>query len=101
MSTVAAPPPRRVPLWGPLAGRLVYRNIVVGRRSWLLFVSGFFEPVFFLLWIGLGVGALVGDVSYGGELVPYKEFVAPAMRWPSRVGNSVIGTRFRRARMTI
>ena len=90
MSTVAAPPPRRaVPLWGPLAGRLVYRNMVVGRRSWLLFVSGFFEPVFFLLGIGLGVGALVGDVSYGGELVPYKEFVAPAMLAASAMNGAV------------
>ncbi len=78
MSTVATPAPR-VPLWGPLAGRLVYRNVVVGRRSWLLVVSGFFEPVFFLLGIGIGVGALVGDVTYDGQTVPYKEFVAPAM----------------------
>ena len=78
MSTVASTLPR-IPLWGPLAWRLVYRNVVVGRRSWLLIVSGFFEPVFFLLGIGIGVGALVGDVEYAGELVPYKEFVAPAM----------------------
>ena len=90
MSTVAAPPPRRaIPLWGPLAGRLVYRNVLVGRRSWLLFVSGFFEPVFFLLGIGLGVGALVGDVSYDGELVPYKEFVAPAMLAASAMNGAV------------
>lgn len=78
MSTVASPR-SPVPLWGPLAGRLVYRNLVVGRRQWLLIVSGFFEPVFFLLGIGVGVGALVGDVRYDGALVPYKEFVAPAM----------------------
>ena len=90
MSTVAAPPPRRsIPLWGPLAGRLVYRNVVVGRRAWLLVVSGFFEPVFFLLGIGLGVGALVGDVSYAGELVPYKEFVAPAMLAASAMNGAV------------
>ena len=78
MSTVASPA-ARIPLWGPLAGRLVYRNVVVGRRQWLLIVSGFFEPVFFLLGIGIGVGSLVGDVTYQGELIPYKEFVAPAM----------------------
>ncbi len=78
MSTIASSTPR-VPLWRPLAGRLVYRNVVVGRRSWLIVVSGFFEPVFFLLGIGIGVGALVGDVSYDGEIVSYKEFVAPAM----------------------
>ena len=51
--------------------------------------SGFFEPVFFLLGIGLGVGALVGDVSYGGELVPYKEFVAPAMLAASAMNGAV------------
>ena len=55
MSTAVSTAPR-IPLWGPLAGRLVYRNLVVGRRSWLLIVSGFFEPVFFLLGIGIGVG---------------------------------------------
>jgi lipooligosaccharide transport system permease protein len=77
--TTLASHPTRIPLWGLLAGRLVYRNVVVGRRAWLLVVSGFFEPVFFLVGIGIGVGALVGDVSYGGELVSYKEFVAPAM----------------------
>ncbi len=90
MSTVAvASAAASIPLWGPLAGRLVYRNVVVGRRSWLLFVSGFFEPVFFLLGIGLGVGALVGDVSYDGELVPYKEFVAPAMLAASAMNGAV------------
>ena len=59
--------------------RLVYRNVVVGRRQWLLIVSGFFEPVFFLLGIGLGVGALIGDVDYAGDTVGYAEFAAPAM----------------------
>jgi lipooligosaccharide transport system permease protein len=89
MTSVAAPARRTLPLWGPLAGRLVYRNLLVGRRSWLLFLSGFFEPVFFLLGIGLGVGALVGDVSYDGELVPYKEFVAPAMLAASAMNGAV------------
>ena len=45
--------------------------------------------MFFLLGIGLGVGALVGDVSYGGELVPYKEFVAPAMLAASAMNGAV------------
>lgn len=71
-----APP---IPLWGPLALRLVRRNLVVGRRTWLTVVSGFFEPVFYLLALGIGLGALVGDVSYAGRAVGYREFVAPAM----------------------
>ncbi len=81
MTSVALPfrsaPP--LPSGGRFAFRLVQRNLVTGRRQWLLIVSGFFEPVFFLLGLGIGVGKLVGDVSYGGELVPYREFVAPAL----------------------
>jgi lipooligosaccharide transport system permease protein len=88
VSTVAFPT-HRIPLWGPLAGRLVYRNLVVGRRSWLLVVSGFFEPVFFLLGIGIGVGALVGDVETSGELVPYRDFVAPAMLAASAMNGAI------------
>jgi lipooligosaccharide transport system permease protein len=68
-----------LPSGGRFAHRLVQRNLVTGRRQWLLIVSGFFEPVFFLLGLGIGVGKLVGDVSYGGELVAYRDFVAPAL----------------------
>jgi len=80
--TALSPPARAapaIPLWGPLAFRLVRRNLVVGRRTWLIFVSGFFEPVFYLLGLGIGLGALVGDVEYAGRPVSYQVFVAPAM----------------------
>ncbi|MBD0328697.1 MAG: ABC transporter permease [Thermoleophilia bacterium] len=71
---VAAPPAH-----GLLAWRLVQRNVLSGRRNWLLVVSGFFEPVFYLLGLGVGVGALVGGVEVDGRTVSYREFVAPAM----------------------
>ena len=38
---------------------------------------GFFEPSSTSSRIGLGVGALVGDVSYGGELVPLQASSSP------------------------
>lgn len=57
------------------AGRLVERNVHVYRRNWLLIVSGFFEPLFYLLGLGIGLGALVGEV----DGVPYAVFVAPAL----------------------
>ncbi len=79
MTAPAAGPSLPVPLWGPLALRLVRRNLVVARHTWLTVVSGFFEPVFYLLALGIGLGALVGDVSYAGGAVAYREFVAPAM----------------------
>jgi lipooligosaccharide transport system permease protein len=68
-----------LPPGGRLAWRLVRRNLVTGRRQWLLIVSGLFEPVFFLLALGIGVGALVGDLTYDGRSIPYREFVAPAL----------------------
>ncbi len=68
-----------LPSGGRFAWRLVQRNLVTGRRQWLLIVSGLFEPVFYLLGLGIGVGALVGDIETGGRIVPYREFVAPAL----------------------
>jgi lipooligosaccharide transport system permease protein len=68
-----------LPGGGRLAWRLVRRNLVTGRRQWLLIVSGMFEPVFYLLGLGIGVGALVGDLPYAGREVAYREFVAPAL----------------------
>ena len=45
-------PPALFP--GGRAMRLVERNFMVYRRGWLMFVSGFFEPLFYLLSVGVG-----------------------------------------------
>jgi lipooligosaccharide transport system permease protein len=48
--------------------------------NWMIMVSGFFEPIFYLLSMGLGLGSLVGTVSTsGGADVPYAAFIAPAL----------------------
>jgi lipooligosaccharide transport system permease protein len=60
--------------------RLVERNIFVYRHGWLVLLSGFFEPLFYLLSIGFGLGALIGTIpGPGGEEIPYQLFVAPAL----------------------
>lgn len=59
---------------------VVERNMLVGRRLWLVVLSGLVEPVLFLLALGVGLGSLIGDVtSAGGRAVPYASFVAPAL----------------------
>jgi lipooligosaccharide transport system permease protein len=63
------------PIAGSRALRLIERNILVYRHGWIVIVSGFFEPVFYLFGIGFGLGALVGDV---GD-IPYAAFVAPGL----------------------
>lgn len=57
------------------------RNAAVLRSSyWLVLLSGFAEPVVYLLSIGVGVGGLVGDLTLpSGAVVGYTAFVAPAM----------------------
>ena len=47
--------------------RMVERSIMVARRSWMVLLSGFFEPFFYLLSIRIGLSALVGDVEVGGK----------------------------------
>lgn len=60
--------------------RLIERNLFVYRHGWLVIVSGFFEPLFYLLSIGFGLGALIGTITGpGGIEVPYQLFVAPAL----------------------
>ncbi len=48
--------------------------------NWLVIVSGFFEPIFYLLSLGIGFGRLVGEVTTSsGQQVPYAAFIAPAL----------------------
>jgi lipooligosaccharide transport system permease protein len=68
---------------------LVERNVASSRGSWLVFVSGFFEPLFYLFALGIGVGRLVGTVDLGGETISYREFVAPALLAASAMNGAV------------
>jgi lipooligosaccharide transport system permease protein len=77
-------------LWTSRRGqRLIERNVYVYRRTWMIIVSGFFEPVFYLVSIRLGLGALVGPVEVNGHLVPYAEFVAPALLATSAMNGAI------------
>src|SRR3990172_11633807 len=75
---------------GSRAHRLVERNILVYRHGWLIIVSGFFEPVFYLLGIGFGLGALVGDV---GD-IPYAAFVAPGLMATTAMNGALMEATF-------
>ena len=53
---------------------------MVYRRIWMVLFSGFFEPMFYLLGLGYGLGALVGTVpGPNGEPISYGLFLAPAL----------------------
>jgi lipooligosaccharide transport system permease protein len=73
--------------------RMVERNLLVYRRTFMVIFSGFFEPLFYLFSMGFGVGALVGDVPLGdGRSVPYVVFVAPALLASSAMNGAIYET---------
>lgn len=74
VTRVIPPLPRR---WR--GAYVMQRNLVATKSFWPVLVSGAFEPVFFLFAIGVGMGSLAGDVMFGGGLVTYTAYVAPAM----------------------
>ena len=74
---------------------LIERNLLVYRSGWLMIVSGFFEPLFYLLSIGLGIGGLVGDVpGPDGEPIPYALFVAPALLATASMNGAITESTF-------
>jgi lipooligosaccharide transport system permease protein len=86
---------RRVGLIGALyAGnaRSVVRRGLLATKStnyWVV-LSGFFEPVFYLLSMGIGLGSLVGTVAAsGGTQVSYAAYIAPALLAVSAMNGAV------------
>jgi lipooligosaccharide transport system permease protein len=70
---------------------VIGRGLLATKSSnyWVV-LSGFFEPVFYLLSMGIGLGALVGTVATTtGEEVPYAAFIAPALLAVSAMNGAV------------
>lgn len=75
--------------------RLIERHARAYRHAWLVFASGVFEPLFYLLSVGLGLGVLVGTVpGPGGQLIPYREFVAPGLLAVSAMNGAMYDSTF-------
>ena len=70
------------------------RNFAVYRSQWLMLVSGFFEPLFYLLSVGLGLNHLISPQDVGGRFVSYATFVAPGMLATSAMNGAVIDSIF-------
>ncbi len=90
MSQTVATPLRPV----SAAWLLVIRNYVVYKDAWKLFLTGFLEPVFYLLSIGVGVGKLIPSFEFNGHTIPYAEFVAPGMLAASAFNGALIDSTY-------
>jgi lipooligosaccharide transport system permease protein len=81
-------------LGGRGSGHLIERNARAYRHTWLILVTGFFEPLFYLLSIGVGIGHLVGVVSVNGHSVSFTSFVAPALLATSAMNGAIFDSTF-------
>jgi lipooligosaccharide transport system permease protein len=65
---------------GHARGLIVFeRNAMVHRRTWLILVSGFFEPLFYLFFFVYPLGDVIGEIALDEETLEYAAFVAPAL----------------------
>jgi lipooligosaccharide transport system permease protein len=60
---------------------IIERALYAAKSSnWLIIVSGFVEPVLYLMAFGFGIGQLIGDIQDGsGNPVSYAAYIAPAL----------------------
>ncbi|MGH8859935.1 MAG: ABC transporter permease [Jatrophihabitantaceae bacterium] len=92
MSALAGSALRIVPP-GMYAGRglvVLERAVRVYRKAWLLILTGFFEPLFFLFSLGNGLKSLIGTVDGpGGHPITYAAFIAPALLASSAMNGAI------------
>ncbi|HLQ76058.1 MAG TPA: ABC transporter permease, partial [Terriglobia bacterium] len=67
------------------ARRMVQRNLIVYRHTWMIIFTGFFEPLFYLIGIGLGIGGMIGSVNG----IRYSAFVAPGLLASSCINGAI------------
>ncbi len=73
---------------------IVRRNYRVYRSEWLVFLTGFVEPVLYLFSIGVGVGQLIHGFELNGRTVTYAAFVAPGMLAASAMNGALLDSTF-------
>ncbi|GAA1945599.1 ABC transporter permease [Microbacterium deminutum] len=78
-------------LWAGNPGAVVQRGLIAARSSsWAVVLSGFFEPVFYLASMGIGLGSLIGSVQTSTGLeVSYAAFIAPALLAVSAMNGAI------------
>ncbi|WP_448061359.1 ABC transporter permease [Cellulomonas hominis] len=78
-------------LYAGNARAVLGRGLLAARSStWVVVVSGFFEPVFYLLAMGVGLGTYIGDVTTGsGTTITYAAYIAPALLAVSAMNGAV------------
>jgi lipooligosaccharide transport system permease protein len=76
------------------AGRpqqVLFRNWISFKSSaWIAVVSGFLEPVLYLLSFGYGIGALVGNIGTANGEISYAAYIAPGLLATSAMNGAML-----------
>jgi lipooligosaccharide transport system permease protein len=70
---------------------VVNRGLIATKSTnWIVVLSGFVEPIFYLLSLGVGLGAYVGTVQdASGTAIPYAAYIAPALLAVSAMNGAI------------
>ena len=84
-------PGRVASLYAGNARAVIERGFWVSRnQNWGVIATGFFEPVFYLLAMGVGMGSLVGEVpGPDGRPIGYAMYIAPALLATSAMNGAI------------
>lgn len=70
--------------------QLLERGYIAFKSStYMIVISGFLEPVLYLLSFGYGIGKLLPTISVGGETIKYAAFIAPALLATSAMNGAI------------
>lgn len=78
-------------LYSGNARAVLGRGLLATRSTnWWIVLTGVFEPIFYLLSLGLGLGGLIGTVQdSSGNDIPYAAFIAPALLAVSAMNGAI------------
>jgi lipooligosaccharide transport system permease protein len=68
---------------------ILERSLRAYQRSWLVVLTGFFEPLFYLLAMGRGLGALIGPLHTSAGPIVYAAYIAPGLLATSAMNGAI------------
>lgn len=78
-------------LYAGNARSVVGRGLLATKSTnWIVVLTGFVEPIFYLLSLGVGLGAYIGTVQdAAGHDIPYAAYIAPALLAVSAMNGAI------------
>lgn len=78
-------------LYSGNVGAVVGRGLLATRSTnWIIILTGVFEPIFYLLALGIGLGSYISGVTDAeGNVIPYAAFIAPALLAVSAMNGAI------------